>query len=88
MQFEGDFDTDLVMLNRSQMTRMSPQLASPSPIFHTTLSGGRLTHVRLNVYEAYKHGESSVESGYEPGALWLRDLITWLPWPFEGRKAS
>ncbi|GBM28178.1 hypothetical protein AVEN_172671-1 [Araneus ventricosus] len=33
---------DLVILNRSQMMRTTPELAPPSPSFHTTPTGGRL----------------------------------------------
>ncbi|GFU06160.1 hypothetical protein TNCV_4764831 [Trichonephila clavipes] len=33
---------DLVILNRGQVTRTTPLLASPSPTYHTTSTGGRL----------------------------------------------
>ncbi|GBN63813.1 hypothetical protein AVEN_190365-1 [Araneus ventricosus] len=42
-QHEGYFGTDLVILNLGQMTRTTPELAPPSPNFHATPTGGRLT---------------------------------------------
>ncbi|GBM66184.1 hypothetical protein AVEN_246404-1 [Araneus ventricosus] len=42
-QHEGYFGTDLVILNLGQMTRTTPELAPPSPNFHATPAGGRLT---------------------------------------------
>ncbi|GBN07690.1 hypothetical protein AVEN_16648-1 [Araneus ventricosus] len=36
------FGTDLVIFNQGQVTRTTPELAPPSPNFHTTLTGGRL----------------------------------------------
>ncbi|GBN59774.1 hypothetical protein AVEN_76855-1 [Araneus ventricosus] len=46
---------DLVILNCDQMARMTPELAPPSPNFHTTPQGGRLTHdFKINVHQA-KH---------------------------------
>ncbi|GBM17578.1 hypothetical protein AVEN_80881-1 [Araneus ventricosus] len=41
-QHEGYFGTDFVILNHSQMTRTTPELAPPSPNFHATPMGGRL----------------------------------------------
>ncbi|GBM09915.1 hypothetical protein AVEN_86803-1 [Araneus ventricosus] len=42
-QHEGNFGKDLVILNRGQMTRTTPELAPPlSPNFHATPTGGRL----------------------------------------------
>ncbi|GBN87511.1 hypothetical protein AVEN_24458-1 [Araneus ventricosus] len=38
----GLFWEDLVILNRDQMTRTTPELAPPSPSFHATPPGGRL----------------------------------------------
>ncbi|GBO25826.1 hypothetical protein AVEN_256756-1, partial [Araneus ventricosus] len=51
---------------------------SPSFPHFSTTPPGHLTHVRLNVLQANKHGGSSVESGFEPGNLSLRsrDLTT------------
>ncbi|GFY09613.1 hypothetical protein TNCV_381081 [Trichonephila clavipes] len=42
--------TDLVSLNHGQVTRTTPELASPSPNFHTTTTGGR-----LNIGRFYLH---------------------------------
>ncbi|GBO02126.1 hypothetical protein AVEN_154094-1 [Araneus ventricosus] len=42
-QHEGYFGTNLVILNLGQMTRTTPELAPPSPNFHATPTGGRLT---------------------------------------------
>ncbi|GBL97278.1 hypothetical protein AVEN_274625-1, partial [Araneus ventricosus] len=39
---EGYFGTDLVILNRGQMTRTTPELAPPSQSFRATPTGGRL----------------------------------------------
>ncbi|GBM71975.1 hypothetical protein AVEN_155340-1 [Araneus ventricosus] len=54
----------------------SPELAPPSPNIRTTTEAGRLTHARFNAHQTHNHGGSSVESGFEPGALRLqtRDL--------------
>ncbi|GBO40477.1 hypothetical protein AVEN_130492-1 [Araneus ventricosus] len=44
-RFEGHEDylgTDLVILNRGQMTRTTPELTPPSPSFRATPAGGRL----------------------------------------------
>ncbi|GBM32642.1 hypothetical protein AVEN_89640-1 [Araneus ventricosus] len=41
-QHEGYLGTDLVILNRGQMTRTTPELASPSPNFRATPTRGRL----------------------------------------------
>ncbi|GBM29908.1 hypothetical protein AVEN_246467-1 [Araneus ventricosus] len=41
-QHEGYLGTDLVILNRGQMTRTTPELAPPSPNFRATPTGGRL----------------------------------------------
>ncbi|GBN56744.1 hypothetical protein AVEN_273580-1 [Araneus ventricosus] len=55
------------------MTRTTHELAPPPPKFRTTPTKGCLTHdVRFNAHQAHKHGGSSVESGFEPGALRLR----------------
>ncbi|GBM74015.1 hypothetical protein AVEN_57815-1 [Araneus ventricosus] len=42
-QHDGYFGTDLVALNRGQMTRTTPELVPPSLNFHTTSVGKRLT---------------------------------------------
>ncbi|GBL76419.1 hypothetical protein AVEN_53191-1 [Araneus ventricosus] len=51
-QHEGYFGTDLVNLNRCQMTRTAPELANPSPNFHITPAEGRSIHDRFNVHQA------------------------------------
>ncbi|GBO32705.1 hypothetical protein AVEN_28843-1 [Araneus ventricosus] len=48
------------------MAKSTPELAPPTPNFHATPEGGRLTHVRFNVHQAHKHDGSSVESSLEP----------------------
>ncbi|GBN80913.1 hypothetical protein AVEN_67070-1 [Araneus ventricosus] len=56
-----------------------PELAPPSPSCSTTSARGRLTlEVRFSVHQAHKHDGSSLESGFEPGALppQSRDLTT------------
>ncbi|GFU55436.1 hypothetical protein TNCV_2550241 [Trichonephila clavipes] len=37
------FGDDLVFLNHGQVTRTTPELAPPSPTYHTTPTGGRLS---------------------------------------------
>ncbi|GBN47205.1 hypothetical protein AVEN_161405-1, partial [Araneus ventricosus] len=55
------------LLNRGQMALMALELASPSSNFCATSVGGRLTKdVRYNMHQTYKHGGSSLESGFEP----------------------
>ncbi|GBM43897.1 hypothetical protein AVEN_247118-1 [Araneus ventricosus] len=65
------------------MTRTTLVLAPSSPNFRTTPTGGHLTSDRFNVHQAHKHGGSSVESGFEPEALRLRNrhLTTRSPQP-------
>ncbi|GBN48176.1 hypothetical protein AVEN_209551-1 [Araneus ventricosus] len=76
----GYFGTDLVILSRDQMTRATPGLASPSPSFHATPTGGRLATTYDLAYD--RPGEA----GFEPGTLWpqSRDLTTKPPRPFFG----
>ncbi|GBN08749.1 hypothetical protein AVEN_9913-1 [Araneus ventricosus] len=58
----------LVSLNRGRMTRITPELASPSQNFRIMPAGGSLTHnVRLNMHQAHIRGGFSVESGFELG---------------------
>ncbi|GBN15461.1 hypothetical protein AVEN_133022-1 [Araneus ventricosus] len=54
-----------------QLTRTTPKLATPfSKLPHHTNEKRHLAHeVRFNVYQAQLHGRSSVESGFETGAL-------------------
>ncbi|GBN73184.1 hypothetical protein AVEN_236881-1 [Araneus ventricosus] len=68
-----NFGTDLVILNRGQMTRTTLELAPSTPNSHTTPLGGRQIHdVRFSVQEAHIHGDSSVESN--PAASKLKSL--------------
>ncbi|GBL85951.1 hypothetical protein AVEN_63254-1 [Araneus ventricosus] len=46
-QREGYFGTDLVILNRGQMTKATPELAASSPSFHSTPAGGHLASTDL-----------------------------------------
>ncbi|GBN48287.1 hypothetical protein AVEN_109870-1, partial [Araneus ventricosus] len=70
------FGTDPVILNRSQMTRTTPELVLLPSNFRTIPAGGRLTYVR---FKDHNHGGSSLE--FEPGALRIRDLGTKPPRP-------
>ncbi|GBN69849.1 hypothetical protein AVEN_80125-1 [Araneus ventricosus] len=63
-QHEGYFRTDLVILNRSQMSRTTHELPYPSPNFRFTPPGGQLAPTDLTCT-----GPASVESGFEPGIL-------------------
>ncbi|GBN87412.1 hypothetical protein AVEN_207192-1 [Araneus ventricosus] len=75
----GYFWTNLLILNCGQMTRMTPELATPFPTYLTVPSAGCLaTYVEFNVQKAHIHGRSSVKSSFKPGALWprSRDLTT------------
>ncbi|GBO22572.1 hypothetical protein AVEN_251905-1 [Araneus ventricosus] len=68
---------DCVNVGSHQMTE--PELAPPSPSCSTTSARGRLTlDVRFSVHQAHIHDGSSLESGFEPGALppQSRDLTT------------
>ncbi|GFV12117.1 hypothetical protein TNCV_1796041 [Trichonephila clavipes] len=59
----GLLATDLVILNHGQVTRTTPETAHPSPNFHTTPTGGRLS---LNRYHAQRPpflGGSSAAEG-------------------------
>ncbi|GBM62133.1 hypothetical protein AVEN_207622-1 [Araneus ventricosus] len=68
----GLFWTDLVILNRGQMTRTTPDLELPSPNFHATAAGGRLAfYVWFKVQQIRIHGGSSVESGFDPGVIFM-----------------
>ncbi|GBM47301.1 hypothetical protein AVEN_172244-1 [Araneus ventricosus] len=51
------------ILDRSQMTRTTPELAPPSPTFRTTPAGGQERAT------GPIHDGSSVESGFESGTL-------------------
>ncbi|GBM42041.1 hypothetical protein AVEN_30398-1 [Araneus ventricosus] len=64
----------LVILNHGQRTRVTPELAAPSPNFHNTAAGGRFANtwdLTCNAAGSI-HDGSSVESGFEPGGLRLR----------------
>ncbi|GFU78466.1 hypothetical protein TNCV_2300781 [Trichonephila clavipes] len=43
----GFLATDLVILNHGQVTRMTPEVASPSPNYHTTPTGGRFSSQQI-----------------------------------------
>ncbi|GBM51275.1 hypothetical protein AVEN_267141-1 [Araneus ventricosus] len=63
------------------MTRVTPEVAPP---LQNSAQHQHLTHdVRFNIHQAHMHGGSSVESGFEPGALRSRrqDLTTRPPQP-------
>ncbi|GBN39986.1 hypothetical protein AVEN_73269-1, partial [Araneus ventricosus] len=72
------------------MTRTTPEMLPPSPNFHATPAGGRLTTTYDLTCNRPTHGGSSVESGFEPGTLrpqsW--DLTTRPPRPRQLRVAS
>ncbi|GBN27546.1 hypothetical protein AVEN_61955-1 [Araneus ventricosus] len=78
-QHEVYFGTELVTFNHGQMTRKTPKV----PRFHATPSGGRSATTYDLACDRCIHGGSSVESGFEPGALrpQSRDLATRPPWP-------
>ncbi|GBN30450.1 hypothetical protein AVEN_255441-1 [Araneus ventricosus] len=65
------------------MTRTTPELAHPSPNFHSTLTGGRLATTYDLTRNIPIYGGSSVESGFEPGTVrpQSRDLTTRPPRP-------
>ncbi|GBL86325.1 hypothetical protein AVEN_164515-1 [Araneus ventricosus] len=48
------------------------ELIAPSPDFCTTLAEGYMACVRYGVCLSSKDGESSIESGLEPGTIWLQ----------------
>ncbi|GFT06470.1 uncharacterized protein TNCV_3356031 [Trichonephila clavipes] len=50
MTTRGLLTTDHVILNHGQVTRTTPELAPPSPNYHTTPTGGRLSNERFNVH--------------------------------------
>ncbi|GBM37481.1 hypothetical protein AVEN_263153-1 [Araneus ventricosus] len=74
----------LVGLSRWSSTGLTPFLGRPGQcgFFYATPVGELLTNVSFNGNQAYKNGGSSLESGFEPGALQLRsrDLTTRPPW--------
>ncbi|GBN02766.1 Semaphorin-2A [Araneus ventricosus] len=49
------------------MTRTTPELAPPSPNFHTTPVEGCLTGVKFNVHQTQRRDGCSVQSSFEPG---------------------
>ncbi|GFV58814.1 hypothetical protein TNCV_3731501 [Trichonephila clavipes] len=55
--------TDLITLNHGQVTRMTPKNALPSPNFHTTPTGGRLSLVRFNAQLHVLRDGSSAATG-------------------------
>ncbi|GBL96109.1 hypothetical protein AVEN_104341-1 [Araneus ventricosus] len=75
----GLFGTDLVILNRGQMTRTALELATSSKL---------LNHTSRKMFDPLREPGShtqkfAVESGFEPGTLRprSRDLITRTPRP-------
>ncbi|GBN07641.1 hypothetical protein AVEN_228397-1 [Araneus ventricosus] len=72
------------------MTRTTPELATPSPNCHATLTGGRLATTYDLACNSPIHGGSSVESGFESGTLWLqsRDLTTRPPRPPRNNRVT
>ncbi|GBN70401.1 hypothetical protein AVEN_216371-1 [Araneus ventricosus] len=59
------------------MWRTTPELASPSPNFHATPMGGHLATTYDLTCNRPIHGGSSVESGFEPGALRRQSSDSW-----------
>ncbi|GFY06033.1 hypothetical protein TNCV_3863371 [Trichonephila clavipes] len=43
---------DLAILNHGHVTSTAPEMASPSPYFHITSTGGRLNLDRFNVHRS------------------------------------
>ncbi|GFX06523.1 hypothetical protein TNCV_3017571 [Trichonephila clavipes] len=58
----GFLVTDLVILNRSQVTKTTPKQAHFCPNFHTTPTEGCLSFNRFNVHRSL-HGGFSVAQG-------------------------
>ncbi|GBM48985.1 hypothetical protein AVEN_55199-1 [Araneus ventricosus] len=71
-QLEGYSRMDLVILNKSQMTRTTPELAPP---LHTSAPGQR-EDVWAPTYDLTFniHGASSVESSFEPSGREVETL--------------
>ncbi|GBL83294.1 hypothetical protein AVEN_110622-1 [Araneus ventricosus] len=88
LQHEGYLGTDLVILNRGQMSRTTPELAPPLQPF--------ASHQLEDVWPLRMiwratgpiHGGSSVESGFEQATLRFRgrDLTTRPTLPKQGKK--
>ncbi|GBM22442.1 hypothetical protein AVEN_221507-1 [Araneus ventricosus] len=77
---------DLIIWNRGQITKTTPEPAPPSSDFRTTPAGGRLTRdVRLNVDHAHIHSGFSIEPSFEPGILRPRNrnFIIRPPWSWK-----
>ncbi|GFV25442.1 hypothetical protein TNCV_1147121 [Trichonephila clavipes] len=66
-QLKGLLATDIVISNYAQVKRVAPELATPSPNFHTTPTGERLSHDIFNVHRLSLHG----------GSLMLLELPVW-----------
>ncbi|GBM78990.1 hypothetical protein AVEN_226349-1 [Araneus ventricosus] len=61
---------DLVILNRGQTTRITPEPAPLSPSFRIIPARKRLSHeVRFRAQQVHIYGGCSVESGFEPGTI-------------------
>ncbi|GBL74014.1 hypothetical protein AVEN_230931-1 [Araneus ventricosus] len=66
---KGYFGTDLVIFNRGQMTRTTPELETRFPNFRTTLAGGRLPPP---IYDLTCNRPTyTAESGFKLGTLRL-----------------
>ncbi|GBN11203.1 hypothetical protein AVEN_204783-1 [Araneus ventricosus] len=73
------------------MWRATLELAPPSLRFHTTPAGGRLnSDFRFNLHEDHKHDETSVESGFKPGAIRFcsRGPATRNSWPVKAKETT
>ncbi|GFU31905.1 hypothetical protein TNCV_1111601 [Trichonephila clavipes] len=65
---QGQLATDLITLSHSQVTGMTPELPPPSPCFHTTPTGGRLSLDRFNIiypWSSVALGSNSCHTGHE-----------------------
>ncbi|GBM63668.1 hypothetical protein AVEN_253132-1 [Araneus ventricosus] len=51
------------------MIRCEDDIGDPSPNFHYTPAGGRVTLEGFNLYQARRHGGSSVQSCLEPATI-------------------
>ncbi|GFY21526.1 hypothetical protein TNCV_1166741 [Trichonephila clavipes] len=61
---QGLLATDLVIsVNKGQVTRTTPELATPSPSFHITSTGGRLSLGRFVAHRSPLQGGSSAARG-------------------------
>ncbi|GBL82560.1 hypothetical protein AVEN_263654-1 [Araneus ventricosus] len=67
-RYEGYFGTVLLIANRGEMTKTTPEATFPSPNFHATPAGGgstlNLTCIRLTYMaeSRFEHGPSGAEA--------------------------